>query len=99
MRWPWGERKTPGREVILYTRSGCHLCEDALAVLRRAEERFGFTLREIDIAGNAELESAYGEWIPVVTVDGLVRFRGCVNEVLLTRLLRAGAPKESRDPS
>lgn len=89
MRWPWAEAKVPDREVILYTRAGCHLCETAHAALERARERFGFTLREVDIAGDAALEAAYGELIPVVTVDGQVRFRGCINEVLLTRLLRA----------
>lgn len=92
MRWPWAETKIPGCQVVLYTRAGCHLCETAHAVLERARGRFGFALREVDIAGDAELEAAHGEQIPVVTVDGKVRFRGCVNEVLLTRLLRARRP-------
>lgn len=89
MRWPWAEKKIPDCQVVLYTRAGCHLCETAHGVLDRARARFDFALREVDIAGDAELEAAHGEQIPVVTVDGTVRFRGCVNEVLLTRLLRA----------
>ena len=89
MWWPFGETQIPDCEVVLYTRAGCCLCDGAQRVLERARGRFGFALREVDIAGDADLEAAYGEAIPVVTVDGQVRFRGCVNEVLLNRLLRA----------
>ena len=38
---------------------------------------------------DGELVARYGEWVPVVTVNGKVRFRGGVNPVLLERLLRA----------
>jgi glutaredoxin len=87
--WAWLPRQIPECEVILYTRQGCHLCEDAHAILERVRQRFGFTLRVVDIDPDPELIRLYGEQVPVVTVDGQVRFRGQVNEVLLTRLLRA----------
>lgn len=88
--WPW-RRTVPQREVILYTRQGCHLCEDAHEILERARERFGFSLRLVDIDTDPELVRRHGLEIPVVTVDGEIRFRGRVNPVLLTRLLRARA--------
>jgi hypothetical protein len=42
-----------------------------------------------DVEQSAEWVSEYGEWVPVVTIDGQVRFRGHVNEVLLRRMLDA----------
>lgn len=73
--------------VILYTRQGCHLCEQAWQQLEQAQQRYGFALRQVDIDDNPDLVNAYGECVPVVTIDGKVRFRGVVNRVLLERLL------------
>jgi hypothetical protein len=39
-------------------------------VVRRLREELGFTLREIDVSGDAELETRYREWLPVVEIDG-----------------------------
>jgi glutaredoxin len=61
-------------EVVLYTASGCHLCEAARRVLTAAREEVGFELREVAIDGDPELEGAYREWIPVVEIDGRRRF-------------------------
>jgi glutaredoxin len=70
-------------DVVLYTRKGCHLCDDALAVL----ERHGLSPRRVDIDADADLQQRYNECVPVVVIDGKERFRGRVNEVLLARLL------------
>jgi glutaredoxin len=70
--------------VILYTRAGCHLCDDAKTLLLR----HGLSPREIDIDQDAELRERYNECVPVVVIDGKERFRGRVDEVLLRRLLR-----------
>jgi glutaredoxin len=69
--------------VTLYTRQGCHLCEDAKAVL----VRHGLSVKEVDIDQEPELKARYQECIPVVVIDGVERFRGRVNEMLLRRLL------------
>jgi glutaredoxin len=74
-------------DVVLYTRNGCHLCDDALALL----ERNGLTPREVDIDADPELRAAYNECVPVVEINGRVRFRGRVDERLLRRLLDGGA--------
>ena len=76
---------------ILYTRTGCHLCEDALAVLQQLRQRHGFTLQIVDIDTDPSLVDLHGNWVPVVAVDGKVRLRGQINAVLLERLLRAAA--------
>jgi len=70
--------------VILYTRVGCHLCDDARDLL----EQHGLTPQLIDIDRDNKLANEYGNCVPVVEIDGRVRFRGRVNPVLLRRLLR-----------
>jgi glutaredoxin len=88
----WWRRPSLGRvEVVLYTRQGCHLCEDALRPLEAARGRYGFRLVIRDVDTDSGWKESHGEWVPVVAVDGKVRFRGRVNEVLLERLLRGMA--------
>jgi len=53
--------------VVLYSASGCHLCDRALEVVR---EVCGEDFELISIDGVAELESTYRELVPVVEVDG-----------------------------
>lgn len=67
----------------LFTRPGCHLCEDAEQILLR----HGIVAEPVNIDEDPELKQKYGCCIPVVEIDGKVRFRGKVNEVLLRRLL------------
>lgn len=74
-------------DVVLYSRQGCHLCDDA----RRLLERHGLTVREVDIDGDPQLRARYNECVPVVVIDGHERFRGRVSEVLLRRLLDAAS--------
>jgi len=74
-------------EVVLYTRQGCHLCDEALAVL----VRHGLAPRLVDIDADPELHERYNECVPVVEIDGRERFRGRVNEVLLLRLINSKA--------
>ena len=71
------------RETILYTRQGCHLCDDAHALL----VRHGLTPQLVDIDDDPALVQRYTDCVPVVVIDGQERFRGRVNEVLLRRLL------------
>ena len=59
----------------------------------------GSNIEEIDIAGAPELEEQFGTSIPVVEIDGIVRFRGRVSELLLRRLIEGtlsdGSPEVS----
>ncbi|MFP5362923.1 MAG: glutaredoxin family protein [Thermoleophilia bacterium] len=69
--------------IVLYGRPGCHLCDDARAVL----ERVGAAFEEIDITTDDALHRAYLERIPVVAVDGEEHFEFFVDEAALRVLL------------
>jgi glutaredoxin len=75
----------------VYSRRGCHLCEEALELLRREQRAARFEMTVTDVDTEPGLVEQYGSCVPVVLVDGKVRFRGRVNPVLLRRLLRATA--------
>jgi glutaredoxin len=77
---------TPLR-VTLYTRAGCHLCED----VERLLARHGLKPELIDIDADPALRERYNTCVPVVVIDGRERFRGRVNEVLLRRILTSGS--------
>jgi glutaredoxin len=65
-----GER---GATVVLYSRPGCHLCEQAVdALVALHEEGYRFSLHEIDIESEDLLLREYLERIPVVEIDGAV---------------------------
>ena len=58
------------RTVTLYGREGCHLCDDARAVLVELRSRVPFRLEEVDIESDEALHRRYLERIPVVALDG-----------------------------
>lgn len=70
-------------QVTVYTRVGCHLCDEAKELL----ERYGLEPELVDIDADPQLRERYTTCVPVVVIDGKERFRGRVNEVLLRRLL------------
>jgi len=73
--------------VVLYSRPGCHLCDEARAVIEAERLRTPFDLDEVDIETDDELVKEYGIRIPVVTVDGVERFEISVDPVELSRAL------------
>ena len=56
------------REVTLYTRPGCHLCEEAKKAIQPLLHEFGADLREVNIENDSVLEGRYGLDIPVIYV-------------------------------
>ncbi len=74
---------TTSPQVVLYTRNGCCLCDDALKLLQQE----GIHPNVVDIDQQPELRAKFTTCVPVVEIDGKVRFRGRVNAVLLRRLL------------
>ncbi|GAA0580236.1 glutaredoxin family protein [Kribbella sandramycini] len=56
--------------VTLYTKPGCHLCDDARAVVVAVCAETGADWSEVDITQDGELYAEYGEQIPVTFVDG-----------------------------
>ncbi len=71
-------------DVILYTRTGCHLCDVALATLRE----LGVEPELQDIDADDELREQFDVCVPVVKIDGKIRFRGQVDPILLKRFLK-----------
>ena len=65
----------PGPRVVIYSRPGCHLCEEAKKVIEASGYRGEYTLEEINIESDPELLRLYRYDIPVITVDGVEAFR------------------------
>ena len=58
------------RTINIYSRSDCHLCEQAHAIVYSLQETFGYEMRVIDIDQDRELVGRYGTSIPVLSIDG-----------------------------
>ena len=58
------------RVVRLYSRPGCHLCDEARALILAEQDRTAFVFEEVDVSTGEDLEREYGTRIPVVEVDG-----------------------------
>ena len=82
-------RRAEHLTFTVYTRSQCGCCRKALDLLANARGRHGFAIEEVDVDGDPALAEIYGTEVPVVAVNGKVRFRGVVSPVLLNRLLLA----------
>jgi glutaredoxin len=75
--------------LVLYGRPGCHLCDDARAVL----QRLGHPFEEVDIESDDELLRRYLERIPVVALDGEELSDHFVDEGALRQRLAARVPR------
>ena len=67
-------------QIDIYSRPGCHLCDDAKEVIERVQRRYPFSMRVVNIEMDPELEKAYGEQIPVVFINGNKAFKYHVDE-------------------
>ena len=72
--------------LTLYSRPGCHLCDEMKEVVHRVSASVQLALDEIDISGNAELERSYGVEIPVLMVDGKKVAKYRIGEAELRRV-------------
>ena len=78
-------------QLILYTRQDCHLCDVAKEVLE-IHGQYLPPITEVDIDKDAILIAQFTLCVPVVEIDGKVRFRGHVDQTLLRRLIEGTAP-------
>jgi glutaredoxin len=62
-------------KVIIYSRPGCHLCEEAKEAMQVANCPGDFTLDEVNIENDPELLERYEDDIPVITFNGVEAFR------------------------
>jgi glutaredoxin len=70
-------------QIVVYSRPGCHLCDDALALLAK----FNLSAREVNIDDDPKLREQFDTCVPVVEIDGQIRFRGRIDPRLLERLV------------
>ena len=75
------------RRVTLYGKPGCHLCDDARAVVEAVRAEVPFELEQIDVSLDPALNRRYGERIPVLAIDGEELFEYHVDPVALRRRL------------
>jgi len=62
---------TSAHKITLLSRPGCHLCDEARAVIARVADDLGISWAERDITASADDLSEYGEMIPVTLIDGV----------------------------
>jgi len=77
----------PDVTLVLYSRAGCHLCEEMKAVVEPVARQLRCELQDVDIAGQAELESRFGLEIPVLCINGRKAFKYRVTETELRQRL------------
>ena len=56
--------------ITVYSRHGCHLCENAEKVLTELKNDLDFNLEVVFIDGDTDLEKLYGHEVPVIHIDG-----------------------------
>ena len=95
--WSQRERRDPDaiagtrpvfQKVVLYTRNNCPLCDEAKILLAEYGRQLPL-IEEIDIDADPRFKEKYDTCVPVVEIDGKLRFRGRVSRVLLERLIDA----------
>ena len=78
----------------LFSKPGCHLCEDVRLLLDELQPRYGYVVEEIDITGRDDLFARYRYDVPVVLMNGVEIARGRIDDRRLVELIQAGhAPR------
>ena len=91
--WQPAERGRRFTSVRLYTGDDCPLCDEAKEVLAEYEAWIA-PVEQIEITGHSTLEDRFGLSIPVVEIDGTVRYRGHIDEWQFRRLIDATPPQQ-----
>jgi len=86
--------------LTIYSRPGCHLCDEMKAVVHTVAQSVPVTLEEIDISTDPGLEARYGLEIPVLMVEGKKAAKYRIGEGELRRMLtgRSGGRGRSGGP-
>ena len=82
--------------VEILSRPGCHLCDEAKALLHTLQAVQPFTLLEIDIADQPELLRRYGDEIPVIFINGRKAFKYRIDPAQCVRRLRRAQRRQRR---
>jgi glutaredoxin len=76
------------REVTMYTREGCHLCDEAKAAMAPLLSEYGAKLREVDIDDDPVLFERYTDDVPVIFIGGRLFAQHRIDTVLLREQLK-----------
>ena len=68
------------RQVVVYSRKGCHLCEIVKETLIKLQRRGGFTWSEVDVDSDDQLRCQFTDEVPVVFIDGRKAFKYRMDE-------------------
>ena len=74
--------------LTLYSRPGCHLCDEMKEIAYPVAKELGCAVAEVDISADPELEARYGTEIPVLLVNGRKAFKYRLTERELRKRLR-----------
>jgi glutaredoxin len=75
-------------KITIYTRPGCHLCDEAKSNILAAAGAGAFDLEEVNVDLDPDLKSRYGNDVPVVTINGIMVFKHRVETPEFERKLR-----------
>src|SRR5262245_22334963 len=95
LRRLWRRPRSGAVRMVMYTRQGCPLWDEARQRLTGAQARHDVELCAVDVDTDPALAARFGLEVPVVAINGKVYFRGKVNAVLLVRLLHAEAARRN----
>ena len=77
------------KKVTVYSRTGCHLCEIAIDLIKSVKQENNFSLEIKLIDNNSELEKEYGEQVPVILIEGKVHDYWRVDLERFTKAIKA----------
>jgi glutaredoxin len=75
------------RQVLVYTRKGCHLCEIVKESIVKLARRGGFVWQEVDVDADERLRRQFNDEVPVVFIDGRKAFKYRMDEQEFLRKL------------
>jgi len=77
------------KEVMVYSRVGCHLCEIAIDQINSVKDELGFNLEIKFIGDDAVLEQEYGEQVPVILINKKIHDYWRVDLARFTKAIKA----------
>lgn len=86
-------------QIVIYSKPGCCLCEQAKKQLTALQERYEFALREVDILRDPTAYDKFKEEIPVICVDGRKAFKYRLDERRLVRMLESSGQQPRAEAS
>ncbi|QDO89861.1 glutaredoxin family protein [Ornithinimicrobium ciconiae] len=85
-----------GPRITVIDRTGCHLCDQAVAVVDDVARRAGVDWERVDVDSSPELLHKYADLVPVVLVDGREIAHWTVTGKALTSALARGRSWRAR---